>query len=116
MVTNNAKMVSKVSKLAANLVAKNNANLALPPRFRQVLIESSLYRSLVASDIEPRPSDLESDALTTRLPTAPLININSLSATGVYIRLGEPLRNLTVTCMVLKANVNVRRTSSPLPR
>ncbi|GFX67497.1 hypothetical protein TNCV_3463861 [Trichonephila clavipes] len=36
---NDAKMVAK---LAANLVAKNDANLALPPRFRQVLIESPL--------------------------------------------------------------------------
>ncbi|GFW51777.1 hypothetical protein TNCV_1187091 [Trichonephila clavipes] len=29
------------------------------------------WRVLVASDIEPRPSGLESDALTSRLPTAP---------------------------------------------
>ncbi|GFT62261.1 hypothetical protein TNCV_1701361 [Trichonephila clavipes] len=39
MVANDAKMVAK---FAANLVAKNDANLALPPRFRQVLIESPL--------------------------------------------------------------------------
>ncbi|GFX69239.1 hypothetical protein TNCV_3564151 [Trichonephila clavipes] len=38
MVANDA----KVAKLAANLVTKNDANLALPPRFRQVLIESPL--------------------------------------------------------------------------
>ncbi|GFV62906.1 hypothetical protein TNCV_3719121 [Trichonephila clavipes] len=31
MVANDAKMVAKVSKLATNLVAKNDANLALPP-------------------------------------------------------------------------------------
>ncbi|GFU97146.1 hypothetical protein TNCV_3130411 [Trichonephila clavipes] len=37
-----AKMVTKVAKLAANLVTKNDANLALSPRFRQVLIESPL--------------------------------------------------------------------------
>ncbi|GFX93370.1 hypothetical protein TNCV_151761 [Trichonephila clavipes] len=40
-----ANMVSNdvnVAKLAANLVTKNDANLALPPRFRQVLIESPL--------------------------------------------------------------------------
>ncbi|GFX17036.1 hypothetical protein TNCV_4265621 [Trichonephila clavipes] len=41
-VTNDAKMVAKVAKLTANLVAKNDANLALPPRFRQVLIQSPL--------------------------------------------------------------------------
>ncbi|GFY36062.1 hypothetical protein TNCV_4844341 [Trichonephila clavipes] len=35
-------MVAKVTKLATNLVAKYDANLALPPRFRQVLIESPL--------------------------------------------------------------------------
>ncbi|GFW29534.1 hypothetical protein TNCV_1549451 [Trichonephila clavipes] len=40
MFANDAKMVVKVAKLAANLVAKNDANLALPPRFHQVLIES----------------------------------------------------------------------------
>ncbi|GFV62926.1 hypothetical protein TNCV_5084091 [Trichonephila clavipes] len=40
--TYDAKMVTKVTKLAANLVAKNDANLALPPRFCQVLIESPL--------------------------------------------------------------------------
>ncbi|GFW78667.1 hypothetical protein TNCV_4260901 [Trichonephila clavipes] len=39
---NDAKLVAKVAKLAANLVTKNDANLALPPRFRQVLIESPL--------------------------------------------------------------------------
>ncbi|GFY10388.1 hypothetical protein TNCV_1462781 [Trichonephila clavipes] len=39
MVTNNTKMVAK---LAANMVTKNDANLALPPRFRQILIESPL--------------------------------------------------------------------------
>ncbi|GFS68811.1 hypothetical protein TNCV_408991 [Trichonephila clavipes] len=33
---------AKVTKLAANLVSKNDANLALPPRFRQVLIEPPL--------------------------------------------------------------------------
>ncbi|GFS98526.1 hypothetical protein TNCV_3479001 [Trichonephila clavipes] len=48
-------MVAKVTKLAANLVAKNDANLALSPRFRQVLIESPLNvprEHLVASWIE----------------------------------------------------------------
>ncbi|GFX39045.1 hypothetical protein TNCV_3426311 [Trichonephila clavipes] len=39
MVANDAKMVAK---LASKLVSKNNANLALPSRFRQVLIESPL--------------------------------------------------------------------------
>ncbi|GFV12213.1 hypothetical protein TNCV_1537101 [Trichonephila clavipes] len=39
MVNNYAKIVTK---LAANLDTKNDANLALPPRFRQVLIESPL--------------------------------------------------------------------------
>ncbi|GFU14083.1 hypothetical protein TNCV_2536321 [Trichonephila clavipes] len=34
-------LVVKVTKVA-NLVAKNDVNLALPPRFRQALIESSL--------------------------------------------------------------------------
>ncbi|GFS55427.1 hypothetical protein TNCV_1627071 [Trichonephila clavipes] len=42
MFTNDAEMVAKVAKLAANLVAKNDANLALLPRFRQVLIELPL--------------------------------------------------------------------------
>ncbi|GFW79988.1 hypothetical protein TNCV_983971 [Trichonephila clavipes] len=42
MVANDPKMVAKVAKLATNLVAKNDVNLALPPRFRQVLIESPL--------------------------------------------------------------------------
>ncbi|GFV89719.1 DDE_3 domain-containing protein [Trichonephila clavipes] len=42
MVANDAKMVAKVAKLATNLFAKNDANFALPPRFRQVLIESPL--------------------------------------------------------------------------
>ncbi|GFU70505.1 transposable element Tcb1 transposase [Trichonephila clavipes] len=42
MVANDLKMVAKVTKLAASLVDKNYANLALPPRFRQVLIESPL--------------------------------------------------------------------------
>ncbi|GFS87956.1 hypothetical protein TNCV_5126111 [Trichonephila clavipes] len=39
MVATDAKMVAK---LTTNLVSKNDANLALPPRFRQVLIESPL--------------------------------------------------------------------------
>ncbi|GFV03511.1 hypothetical protein TNCV_5060521 [Trichonephila clavipes] len=50
MVTNDAKMVAnvakmvineakRVTKLAFNLVVKNDVNLALPPRFLQVLIE-----------------------------------------------------------------------------
>ncbi|GFV89219.1 hypothetical protein TNCV_4914181 [Trichonephila clavipes] len=38
MVANDAKMIAKVTKL----VAKNEANLARPPRFRHVLIESPL--------------------------------------------------------------------------
>ncbi|GFU69152.1 mariner Mos1 transposase [Trichonephila clavipes] len=38
MVVNDAKMVVNDT----NLVSKNDANLALPPRFRQVLIESPL--------------------------------------------------------------------------
>ncbi|GFV99762.1 hypothetical protein TNCV_5081221 [Trichonephila clavipes] len=42
IVANDTKMVTKVAKLAATLVSKNDANLALPPRFRQVLIESPL--------------------------------------------------------------------------
>ncbi|GFU34868.1 hypothetical protein TNCV_2991891 [Trichonephila clavipes] len=42
MVTKDVKMVAKVAKLATNLVAENDANLALPPRFRQVLIEYAL--------------------------------------------------------------------------
>ncbi|GFT47256.1 hypothetical protein TNCV_3748671 [Trichonephila clavipes] len=33
MVANDAKMVTKVAKLVANLVAKNDTNLALPPGF-----------------------------------------------------------------------------------
>ncbi|GFV50498.1 hypothetical protein TNCV_4746151 [Trichonephila clavipes] len=33
---------TKVAKLVTNLVAKNDANLALPPIFRQVLIELPL--------------------------------------------------------------------------
>ncbi|GFV91016.1 hypothetical protein TNCV_1248991 [Trichonephila clavipes] len=37
-----ANMVANDAKLAANLVANNDANLALPQRFRQVLIESPL--------------------------------------------------------------------------
>ncbi|GFT65332.1 hypothetical protein TNCV_1559751 [Trichonephila clavipes] len=41
MVANDAYMVVN---LTANLVTKNDANLALPPRFRQVLIESPLQR------------------------------------------------------------------------
>ncbi|GFT80219.1 hypothetical protein TNCV_2187141 [Trichonephila clavipes] len=35
-----ANMVTNDAKLAANLVSKNDANVALPPKFRQVLIES----------------------------------------------------------------------------
>ncbi|GFY10520.1 integrase catalytic domain-containing protein [Trichonephila clavipes] len=50
MVANDEKMIAEarlstlaeVDKLLANLVAKNDANLALPPKFRQVLIESPL--------------------------------------------------------------------------
>ncbi|GFT96712.1 hypothetical protein TNCV_1159121 [Trichonephila clavipes] len=41
MVANDTEMVTKVAKMVAK-VAKNDANLALPPRFRQVLIESPL--------------------------------------------------------------------------
>ncbi|GFV29139.1 hypothetical protein TNCV_4601711 [Trichonephila clavipes] len=37
-----ANMVANDAKLAANLISKNDANLALLPRFRQVLIESPL--------------------------------------------------------------------------
>ncbi|GFW27988.1 RNase H domain-containing protein [Trichonephila clavipes] len=37
-----ANIVAKVTKLAVNLVAKNDANLAPPSKFRQVLIESPL--------------------------------------------------------------------------
>ncbi|GFV37205.1 hypothetical protein TNCV_1056134 [Trichonephila clavipes] len=43
MVANDAKMVAKITKLAAILVIKNDANLTLPPRFRQVFIESPHY-------------------------------------------------------------------------
>ncbi|GFV17542.1 hypothetical protein TNCV_4028721 [Trichonephila clavipes] len=39
---NDAKMIAKVAKLATNFIAKNDVNLALPPRFRHVLIESAL--------------------------------------------------------------------------
>ncbi|GFU20037.1 hypothetical protein TNCV_1191811 [Trichonephila clavipes] len=42
MVTNDAKLVTKVTKLAVNSVTKMDANLALLPRFHQVLIESPL--------------------------------------------------------------------------
>ncbi|GFV98071.1 hypothetical protein TNCV_4448311 [Trichonephila clavipes] len=42
MVANDTKMVTKAARLATNLLAKNDSNLALPPRFRQVLIESPL--------------------------------------------------------------------------
>ncbi|GFX28737.1 hypothetical protein TNCV_4249761 [Trichonephila clavipes] len=43
MVSNDAKVVAKLAaNLCANLVAKNDVNLALPPSFRQVLIESPL--------------------------------------------------------------------------
>ncbi|GFW78228.1 hypothetical protein TNCV_136971 [Trichonephila clavipes] len=38
MVANDVKIVAKVT----NSVSKNDANLALPPRFRQVLLESPL--------------------------------------------------------------------------
>ncbi|GFV30205.1 uncharacterized protein TNCV_96821 [Trichonephila clavipes] len=41
-IANDAKMVAKVAKLTANLIAKNDANLDLPPRFRKVLIQSPL--------------------------------------------------------------------------
>ncbi|GFV91606.1 hypothetical protein TNCV_4761711 [Trichonephila clavipes] len=41
LIANDAKMATKVAKLVANLVVKK-ANLALSPRFRQVLIESPL--------------------------------------------------------------------------
>ncbi|GFV31365.1 hypothetical protein TNCV_3819671 [Trichonephila clavipes] len=44
MVSNDAKMVAKVTKLAANLDSKKDANLALTPQFRQVNIELPLYR------------------------------------------------------------------------
>ncbi|GFX39917.1 hypothetical protein TNCV_2646801 [Trichonephila clavipes] len=37
-----ANMVANEAKLVANLIAKNDANLTLPPRFRQVLIELPL--------------------------------------------------------------------------
>ncbi|GFU84744.1 transposable element Tcb2 transposase [Trichonephila clavipes] len=37
-----SELANMVAKVAANLFAKNDANLALPPRFRQVLIESPL--------------------------------------------------------------------------
>ncbi|GFV19597.1 hypothetical protein TNCV_478231 [Trichonephila clavipes] len=42
MVVNDAKRLTNVATLATNLVDKNDANLALPPRFRQVRIESPL--------------------------------------------------------------------------
>ncbi|GFY06095.1 ATP-dependent DNA helicase [Trichonephila clavipes] len=42
IVANGAKMVAKVAKLPAKSVVKNDAKLALSPRFRQVLIESPL--------------------------------------------------------------------------
>ncbi|GFU50525.1 hypothetical protein TNCV_4883931 [Trichonephila clavipes] len=42
MVSNDTKRIAKVAKLDANLGSKNDANLALPPRFRQVLIKSPL--------------------------------------------------------------------------
>ncbi|GFU06152.1 hypothetical protein TNCV_4764751 [Trichonephila clavipes] len=39
-------MVANYVKLATNLVSKNDVNLALSPRFHQVLIESPLYSVL----------------------------------------------------------------------
>ncbi|GFY02065.1 hypothetical protein TNCV_5099261 [Trichonephila clavipes] len=43
MVANDAKMVANGAKLAVNLVSKNDANLDLPVRFRQILIESNRH-------------------------------------------------------------------------
>ncbi|GFX64806.1 hypothetical protein TNCV_4193011 [Trichonephila clavipes] len=37
-------MVAKVTKLTTNYVVKNDANLALPQIFRQVLIQSPLQQ------------------------------------------------------------------------
>ncbi|GFY11553.1 transposable element Tcb2 transposase [Trichonephila clavipes] len=39
-------MVAQITKLATNLVTKNDANLALPPKYHQALIESPLQRQL----------------------------------------------------------------------
>ncbi|GFX40960.1 uncharacterized protein TNCV_2216581 [Trichonephila clavipes] len=67
-----------VAKLTANLVTKNDANLALPPRFRQVLIESSLQQiaeSLDAGILEPTmPSTSRSVQLQPHLPTLPILD------------------------------------------
>ncbi|GFU48185.1 hypothetical protein TNCV_4224741, partial [Trichonephila clavipes] len=37
-----ANMATNDAKKVANLVSNNDSNLALPPRFRQVLIESPI--------------------------------------------------------------------------
>ncbi|GFU21844.1 integrase catalytic domain-containing protein [Trichonephila clavipes] len=47
-VANDTKMVAK---LTTNLVAKNDANLALPPRFRQVLFQSPLLHLVIPQGI-----------------------------------------------------------------
>ncbi|GFY07908.1 transposable element Tcb1 transposase [Trichonephila clavipes] len=41
-VSNDAKMVTQVTKSTANVIAKNDANLALPARFREVFNQSPL--------------------------------------------------------------------------
>ncbi|GFU14596.1 hypothetical protein TNCV_406531 [Trichonephila clavipes] len=45
-------MVANDAKIVTNLVSKNDANLALPPRIRRVLIESPLLQKKIGNVIE----------------------------------------------------------------
>ncbi|GFT11086.1 ATP-dependent DNA helicase [Trichonephila clavipes] len=55
--------------------------------FKYIIIITDEVRYLVASGIEPRPSGLESDAVTTRLPTAKNIDVTDELANGAVGKL-----------------------------
>ncbi|GFS53908.1 hypothetical protein TNCV_3761421 [Trichonephila clavipes] len=63
-------MKLKGREIFSNLCARDSSHKTLDPLIYRARTPCVLGEYLVASSIEPRPSGLESDALTTRLPTA----------------------------------------------
>ncbi|GFT35884.1 hypothetical protein TNCV_2154431 [Trichonephila clavipes] len=87
----------------------------MPPNTLRVHTEYVFVKSMVPKVLWVVAAEATSAGGWRMFPSPPVVEVE-ISGVAIYRKEVQPVSQAPVTCIVLKAKGNDRRTSSPLPR